>query len=167
MRVGPPVSGPTSAGAASGGAPAPGVAPEASAIDRATLLAYRETDYRVHDDPPFTMRVDAPCPALGAAHERAAVRSSAFVTACNPLGRLLDAAANAALHEGLGRDLDARGLARVEGLGLHRSSGWPGEPSYLVLGLESGPARSLGAALRQNALLVAGPDAVPRLVLLR
>ena len=117
--------------------------------------------------PAFALRVDAPSAALAALHARERVRSSAFVTACNPLGRALGFRENARRHARLGRALGARGLARREGVGRHPTNGWPGEPSWLVLGVAPGAARALGRTLRQNALLLVGPDAVPRLVLLR
>ena len=147
------------------------VAP-ATEIDAATLAAYLETDYRVHGDPergiaPFTLRVDAPCPALAAEHARRRVESSAYVTACNPLGRPLDACGNAALHAALVRTLRECGLELLEGVGQHPSNGWPGEASCLVFGPSREAAGALGARLRQNAVLWSGPDAVPRLLLLR
>ena len=144
----------------------------ATAIDAATLAAYRETEYRVHGDPgrgiaPFTLRIDAPCPVLAAEHARRGVDSSAYVTACNPLGRPLDADANARLHAALVRTLRERGLDFLEGIGQHPSNGWPGETSCLVFGPSREAATTLGGELRQNAVVWNGPDAVPRLLLLR
>ena len=137
-----------------------------STIDATTLQAYRETDYRVRAEPPFALRIDAPCPALAAEHARRGVRCSAYVTACNPLGRPLEADANAALHAALVRVLHERGLPFLEGIGQHPSNGWPGETSCLVFGPSREAAAALGEELRQNALVWSGPDAVPRLVLL-
>ena len=46
-------------------------------------------------------------------------------------------------------------------------AGGPGEPSYLVFGLKLEAAKTLGRALRQNAIVWSDVDAVPRLILLR
>ncbi|TAL78491.1 MAG: DUF3293 domain-containing protein [Burkholderiaceae bacterium] len=44
---------------------------------------------------------------------------------------------------------------------------WPGESSFLVLGLDAERAAALGNQYRQNAVLCCDERAVPRLVLLR
>ena len=128
-----------------------------SAIGVATLAVYRETEYRVHGDArcgiaPFTLRIDAPCPALAVEHARRGVGSSTFVTPCNPLGRLLDADENAALHAALVRTLRGRGFEFVEGVGQHPSNDWPGETSCLVFGPSREAATTLGEEPRQNAV---------------
>ena len=169
--------------AARGLAPAPGPAPDAgpdvrsgsgmgsgsdSAIDAPTLAAYRATDYLVHDaDAPFTLRVDVPSADLAAAHARRGVACSAFVTACNPLGRPLGKIENARRHARLGRTLRERGAVPIEGLGRHPTNGWPAEPGWLVPGCGLAAARALGAECHQNAILWSGADAVARLVTLR
>ena len=138
-----------------------------SAIAPATIAAYRETDYWVGGDTPFTLRVGEFSPALAALHEARRVDSSAFITACNPFSRALDAAANAERQAALLHDLRQRRLGCVEGIGQHPSGDWPGEPSMLVLGIALDEARALGHAYEQNAIVWVGADATPRLMLLR
>ena len=92
---------------------------------------------------------------------------SAYITALNPFSRALDVAANAERHAALGRELEQRSLASIEGLGQHPSNQWPGEASYLVFGLTLEAAKTLGTRLEQNAIVMAGADAVPQLILLR
>lgn len=139
----------------------------ASLIDAATQQAYRDTEYRVQAAPPFSLAVGQPSAALAAAHKRHGVRCSAFISACNPLSQPLDEAANAQLHAALGRQLTQRSLKFLQGLGQHPTNGWPGEASWLVFGLTRESAKALGTRLRQNAILWAGADATPQLVLLR
>ena len=124
-------------------------------------------EYRVHDDPPFTLRIDTPHAALAAAHAGHGVDCSAYVTACNPYGREVDETDNARRHATLGRTLAARGFACIEGAGHDPTGAWRAEPSWLVFGLDSEAAKALGVELQQNALLWSGADAVPRLVVLR
>ena len=136
-------------------------------IDAAMVQAYRETEYRVHGDPPFTLRIGEACAALRNAHQRCGVDCSAYVTAFNPFSQALDDAANAARHAALGRELDQRSLAYIEGVGQHPSNQWPGEASYLILGLSLEAAKTLGTRLEQNAIVWNGADATPQLILLR
>jgi hypothetical protein len=138
-----------------------------SAIAPATLQAYLETDYRVHGEPGFTLRVGRTSAELLAAHKRRRTDCSAFLTACNPFSQPLDAAANAARQAALAKELSGRSLAFVPGVGQHPSNGWPGEDGFLVFGLTLEAAKALGTRLEQNGLVWSGADAVPQLILLR
>ena len=136
-------------------------------IDAGTVQAFRETEYMVHGNEPFTLKVDELCPPLAAAHKRHRVDCSAYITACNPFSQILDDAANAERHAALGEKLGRRSLANIEGVGQHPSNQWPGEISYLIFGLTLEAAKTLGTRLEQNAIVWSGADAVPQLVLLR
>ena len=138
-----------------------------SSIDPGTVQAYRETEYRVLGDAPFSLRVGQVSPALAAAHQRHRVDCSAYITACNPFSQVLDDSANAERHAALGRELGQRSLASIEGVGQHLSNPWPGESSYLVFGLTLEAAKTLGARLDQNAIVWTSADGVPQLILLR
>jgi hypothetical protein len=126
-----------------------------------------ETDYCVHGEPGFTLRVGRASAELLAAHKRRRTDCSAFLTACNPFSQPLDAAANAARQAALAKELSGRSLAFVPGVGQHPSNGWPGEDSFLVFGLTLEAAKALGTRLEQNGLVWSGADAVPQLILLR
>lgn len=138
-----------------------------STLDPDLLRAYRETGYRVHDTPGFVLRIDVPSPELLILHRRHQVACSAFLTACNPYSRLVDAAENAARQQALADALRARGFACLPGIGQHPSGDWPGEDSLLALGPTLDEAQALGDQFEQNAIVWAGDDAVPRLILLR
>ena len=136
-------------------------------VDAVTIQAYRETEYRVHGDEPFTLRIGQACAALTSVHKRLRVDCSAYVTAYNPYSQVLDDLANVQRHAELGRELRGRSLVAVEGVGQHPSNRWPGEVSYLILGLTLEAAKVLGSRLEQNAIVWNGADAVPQLILLR
>ena len=138
-----------------------------SIIDTGTVQAFRETDYRVHGNDPFTLRVGEFCPVLAAVHQHHGVDCSAYITACNPFSKVLSDEANAARHAALGREISQRSLVSIEGIGQHPANQWPAEASFLVFGLTLEAARTMGRRLEQNAILWAGGDAVPRLILLR
>lgn len=136
-------------------------------IETTTLQAYAETEYRVNGEAPFVLRVGKASAALLALHRQSRTDSSAFVTAWNPFGEALDDAENAARMSVLEGELRFRGLSFVDGVGQHPSGGWPGEVSFLVLGLALEAAKALGQRHQQNAIIWSGPDAVPQLILLR
>jgi hypothetical protein len=138
-----------------------------SAIDAETLQAYRETNYRVLEGPPMTLHVDAACPELLLLHARYQVSCSAFITACNPLGIRTAAPLNAQRQEVLLAELSRRKVVALRGIGQHPTNQWPGEPSFLVLGVTRRTAQALGRQFEQNALVWAGLAAVPELILLR
>lgn len=138
-----------------------------SAIDRSTIQAYLETDYRILGNNPSTLRIGVACPELAALHKTHQADSSVFITACNPFSQTFDEAANAVRQAALARELTQRSLLYIDGIGQHPSNQWPGEASFLVFGLTLEAARTLGARLEQNAIVWSGPDAVPQLILLR
>ncbi|HPF72478.1 MAG TPA: DUF3293 domain-containing protein [Xanthomonadaceae bacterium] len=129
--------------------------------------AYLETDYKVSGDAPFTLRVGEASPALRERQACHAAAGSAYVTAWNPLGAKTDAVENAGANEELAAWLQEQGLAFETGIGEHPSGQWPGEASFLIHGLSLETAITLGEQVRQNAILWAGNDGVPELVLLR
>ena len=136
-------------------------------IDAGTVQAFWETEYRVHGHETFTLKVGEVCPALDAVHKRHRVDCSAYITACNPFSQILDDEANAERHAALGREINQRSLASIEGIGQHPSNQWPGEASHLIFGLTLEAAKTLGTRLEQNAIVWSGADAVPQLILLR
>ena len=138
-----------------------------SAIELSLQQVYHETHYMVFGPRPFTLRIGAVSPELLAEHRAHELPGSAFVTACNPFSRSLSDEENRARQTTLLADLQRRGLRCIEGHGQHPSNDWPPEPSFLVLGLDRAAACDLGRRWEQNAIVFAGPDAIPELILLR
>ncbi|TAL78493.1 MAG: DUF3293 domain-containing protein [Burkholderiaceae bacterium] len=138
-----------------------------TAIDPALLKAYRASEYRVQAQPPFILRVGHASVPLASLHAQYGVVCSAYITACNPFGRQVDAALNVLHQRQLAAELNARGAVFFPGVGIDPSGSWLGEPSFLVLGLDEDQARTLGNQHEQNAVLCCDEKAVPRLVFLR
>ena len=138
-----------------------------SELDASLVAAYRETECRVTEGEPLVLRVDELCPALLGLYRAKNVSCAAFRTAYNPFSQELTDAENALRQTDLASELKRRSLSYFEGVGQHPSGDWPGEPSFLALGLALEAARSLGKAYEQNAMIWCGADAVPNLVLLR
>lgn len=150
-----------------GPAGAEGFLQSASAISSDLIQAYLETEYRVLGELPFTIRVGQLGSDLLLIHKRYRVNYSAFVTAWNPYSHLVDNSTNREMQAALGDKLRKRCLHFIEGIGQHPSNKWPGEDSYLVLGLTLEDAKDLGMQLEQNAIVWSGSDGIPQLILLR
>ena len=138
-----------------------------SVISRDLVQAFRETEYRVRGEQPFTLRVDEASPELLGLYRQRRISSSAFITACNPFSQMLDEAENQDRQRSLAAELARRGLKFLQGVGTHPSNHWPGEDSFLVLGLNLEAAKALGQRFEQNALVWSASDAIPQLILLR
>lgn len=142
-----------------------------TAISPSLIQAYLQADYRVDADPAFVLKVGVFSEPLALLLERHKCDCAAYLTACNPLSHDVGAAENAARQAELGRELQGRSLRFINGVGQDSQSDgggqWPGEASFLVLGLSLEASRALGRKHAQNALIWCAKDAVPQLVLLR
>jgi hypothetical protein len=128
---------------------------------------YRRTHYRVFDpEGEFALIVDQPAPELERCHARHGVGSSAFITAWNPGSRPREAALNKAAQGKLLAEIRRRGWSVIDASGEGPDGRWPPEPSVLVLGIPESDARQLGRDHGQKAVVFAGPDAIPRLLIL-
>jgi hypothetical protein len=135
-------------------------------IASSLVEAYRGTEFRVADRGwTFTLRIDQPSPVLAACHEAFGVMRSAYLTAWNPRSEPQTREVNEAAQAQLEAELTALGLPFLHGEGVDPTGSWPGEPSVLVLGITEEEARRLGRRYGQNAIVVAGRDAVARLVM--
>lgn len=139
----------------------------ASSIPPDTLQAYLETIYTVYDEPPFALQIGQTSTELAGIHARHGSSCSAFITACNPLSQPLDDELNAARQAALATELSRYEVPFLKGIGQHPSNEWPGEESFLVLGLDLDAAKSLAIRFDQNAFVWRGSDAVPQLIVLR
>ena len=138
-----------------------------SAIDPKAIAAYRAAEYRVHDAPPFVLRLGLACEELGALYKRTRTNCCTYITAYRQFRPPGDDAQSVQRQAALAQEMQGRGLAFLTGVGRYRDHRWPGEPSYVVLGLALEAGRALGRKYAQNGFVWCGADAVARLVLLR
>ncbi len=138
-----------------------------TSIPNDIVHAYLETDYRVHADPAFSLRVGVQSAELMTLHKSLGKVCSTFITAWNPWSQQVDCTENRSLNSFLSKELDNLGLPYIEGFGQHPSNAWPGEESFLVFGLPLDESKALGSRYEQNALIWCGEDATPQLILLR
>jgi hypothetical protein len=139
-----------------------------TAIASDKVAAYQNTRYQVGAGPEaVTLAIDIKCDGLLRLYRRTGQSCGLFITACNPFGQAQSAEANAAAHSKLGDCLRALVPHVIEGIGADPNGAWPGEMSFFALGIDEDAACRLGSRFRQDAVVWTGPDAVPRLLLLR
>lgn len=138
-----------------------------SSLDPDLIQAYKETDYRIDSTAPFIMKVGMASQPLRQLYTHYRSDCAAYITACNPFGRRLSEADNTARQAALSSELTGRGLEFISGVGLDSKGRWPGEASFLVLGLSLEATRALASKYEQNAVIWCDKDAVARLVLLQ
>ena len=138
-----------------------------SEISPDLIRAYRETDYRAGEGPAaITLRIDERSAALTRLYETSGHGCAVFVTAYNPFSETRSVETNLAAHARLRAELTTRTRYVIEGIGAHPSGRWE-EKSFLALGISREAAIMLGKQFGQNAVVWAGDDLIPRLILLR
>jgi hypothetical protein len=136
-------------------------------LPESLISAYRKTRYRVFTSPDFELAVGQPSSALADLCRTHAANSAAFLTAWNPEGNLQSEPRNREAFARLQARVASHGVTVIAGFGEDPDGAWAGEESLLALGLSREAACDIGAEFRQNAIVWAGADAVPELILLR
>lgn len=138
----------------------------ASSLDQDLICAYRATSYTVFAEPEFALRIGERSVALADLFDRTGNSCAAYITAWNPKGEACDPAFNAAVQERLAAAVKELGLHYLQGEGRAEIGDWPPEASLLILGCTRSRAKKLGHRFKQNAVVWAGADAVPELIML-
>ncbi len=138
-----------------------------SCLDQHLIQAYRDAHYRVDAVPPFVIKVGVPSETLRQLYLQYRSDCAAYITACNPFSRSLSDVDNTARQAALLSELTGRSVKFINGVGLDSKGKWPGEASFLVLGLSLEATRVLARKYEQNAVVWCDKDAVAQLVLLR
>ena len=131
------------------------------------LESYRNTDYKVQGQDPFILKIGQSSEPLLRLYKQHRCDCAAFITASNPFSQKLDPSINAQRHLDLMADLTSRSLIFIDGVGIGKDPDWPGEASFLVIGLALEASRVLGTKFNQNAIVWCDAEAMPQLVLLR
>ena len=136
-------------------------------LPESLISAYRATRYRVFASPDFELAIGQPSSALADLYRTHAVNSAAFLTGWNPEGNLQNETANREAFARLQERVTSLVVKVISGFGEDPDGAWAGEESLLALGLGREISCEIGAEFRQNAIVWAGADAVPELILLR
>ncbi|MEZ6139339.1 MAG: DUF3293 domain-containing protein [Zavarzinella sp.] len=128
--------------------------------------AYKETIYWVDEIPggAFPLQVGQHSPRLDALLQLCSKDEWAFVTAFNPLSKQLSPQENQANQVRLENTIKTRGWQYFRGRGGNRSSKWPPEPSFLIVGISASEAADLGREFAQQAILVGSTDSAVELL---
>ena len=149
-----------------------------SKIDGDLIAAYRSAHYRIDQQVDYgrgfapgaiILRIDQYSEPLSQLFSASGHQSAAFITACNPFGQVQSPEINQEACEHLfGKLRSLVGPGRIiKGEGFDPCGKWPAEKSFLALGLDLKASSALGKEFGQNAIVWAGADATPRLILLR
>jgi len=133
-------------------------------LDEKLKKAYLSTTYKLVEHADVALRVGQKNQALEKLYKDFQVFSGAFVTAWNPYSRALSKNENHGLNQELHAWINARGLICFRGIGVGDDNNWPGEESYLILGLSREEAEELGKLFKQNAVIWVGQSTVPELL---
>lgn len=136
-------------------------------IQRELIMAYEATDFRVLEPQEFTLRVGQRSAELQSLYDDLGVTCAGYLTAWNPFSKEASECENQNAQRQLLRKLSLEGFPALNAIGIDPSGDWPGEESVFVPGISLDRAKVLGSEFGQNAIVWAGPDAVPQLVLLR
>lgn len=131
-------------------------------IDPALEQAYLETDYRVDDDPPLSLRIGERNDGVRVLMASFNVESAAFITAWNPGSERLPEDDNYARQARLLDAIEQLRLNYFVGRGEHPKDGY-GEDSYLVLGISRDQANELARQFGQAAYVWVTMSGVPEL----
>jgi hypothetical protein len=132
------------------------------------LAAYRATQYCVDaGDEAFILKIDVVSGELRRLYEKTGQACCVFITAYNPFGQKQSDEANRFAQSQLLDSLRALRSPIFGGVGVDPDGAWPGEASVLALGVDENAARQLAERFKQDAVVWAGPDATPQLLVLR
>ena len=129
--------------------------------------AYRATNFTVLEPHSLTLRVGQYSAELAELFKEMDVSSAGYLTAWNPFSAEASNVDNASAQRQLFRQLSLEGFTTLNAMGVDPCGDWPGEESVFVPGISLDRAKLLGSEFGQNAIVWAGSDAVPQLILLR
>ncbi len=142
--------------------------PAQTQISKTIINAYFNAHYRVTGaGKEFVLRPKRKSQDLAEMMQSLGVESAAFLTAYNPFSVVIKEPQNVRANKALAVDLKKTGLKFFNGSGEDPSGNWKVEASFLVLGMTEEAAKAMGVKYYQNAVIWAGQDAVPRVILLR
>lgn len=139
-----------------------------SKIPAGLIASYRAADYQAGaGSAVVVLRIDQYSESLSQLLAASGQQCAVFITAYNPCSQPQNLAANQAAHARLRDELSYLTGQIIEGTGSDPTGAWPPEQSLFALGVDLDKSKALGRQFGQNAVVWAGADAIPRLILLR
>ena len=138
-----------------------------TAISQELIAAYIGANYcSGQGDSEFCLNIGVCSEQLSQMYAKTRSNSAVFITDYNPYSQIQPKELNEAAHKSLLTDLAGSSTYWVEGMGHDTNSDWR-EASVLALGISLELGSQFGIKYGQNAIVWAGADAIPKLVLLR
>lgn len=109
----------------------------------------------------IVLHIEQPSVAVRALLIALEVDCAALITAYNPGGCIIDHAINQAAQNALQRDVEALGLACMQGYNSAEDAGPPIEPTVVLLGPSHAQANALAHRYGQLAYVLVGQEGIP------
>jgi len=139
-----------------------------SGISADLIASYRAADYQAGSgSAAVLLSIDQYSESLSQLLAASGQQCAVFITAYNPRSQPQSLAANQAAQARLRDELNYLTDQIIEGTSSDPTGTWSPEQSLLALGVDLATAQALGRQFGQNAVVWAGVDAIPRLILLR
>lgn len=136
-------------------------------IPHELILAYTTSNFTVLEPHSFTLRIGQHSAELQSLYVEHGVQCAGYLTAWNPFSKQTSKLDNDKVQRQLLEQLSIEGFSVLKALGIDPSGDWPGQESVMFLGLSRERAKLLGSEFGKNAIVWAGPHAVPQCVQLR
>jgi len=138
-----------------------------TSISAENLTSYHEANYHVYFAPNFILKIGVLSKPLPKIYKKFNQKHAAFLTAYNPFSQKVTLIQNENNNKALENILISKGYSYILGEGICAGNVWPGEKSFLVLGMDLLTATNLGNQFKQNAILWIDSDTIPKLILLK
>ena len=127
------------------------------------IQAYRETDYHFAE---IVLTINKPSTATATLLKPVAPKGGVFITACNPMGKVVDADDNELANNALEKDLLSQGLTAIAGYGegTNEENGEKHkEDSFFAYPVDAKTSLNLCVKYEQNAVVCVDSNGLPSL----
>jgi len=141
--------------------------PSFTNVNSVHIQSYNNANYHIYDRPPFVINIGVESTGLNKLYEKYSVTESAVLTGYNPMGHETRDDDNKQNNFQLEAILGKQMLPFILAEGICPDNKWPGEKSFLVLGITLDAAKKLGNTFKQNAIVWSDQSTIPQLILLK
>ena len=141
--------------------------PDFTKVNPVNIQSYIDANYHIYDKPLFIINIGAKSSGLNKLYERYGVSEAAVLTAYNPMSQETNDNDNSQNNKQLELILKDQSLSYIRAEGICPDNKWPGEESFLVLGMTLNVAKDLGTRFKQNAIVWSDHSTISQLILLR
>ena len=141
--------------------------PNFTKISPVDIQSYTDANYHIYEKPLFVINIGAKSSGLNKLYEGYEVSEAAILTAYNPMSQETNDKDNKLNNKQLELILKNQKLSYIRAEGICPNNNWPGEESFLILGMTLNAAKDLGKKFKQNAIVWSDQSTISQLILLR